>query len=244
MGHIIHKALVLLSVIVLVQVKPSYRQDIYQSYINDRMYEWKVITERIRDEKDKSPDRILELVNYHYGYIGYCITFDRREDARKCLELAEEDIRVLEKLKFRLSDIYAYKSAFCGFRMEINPLTVPYYGLKSIKYAKLALDLDSNNYMAHIQNGFVYCNMPASTGGSVQKGLTYYLKARELLESDPEAIAENWNYLSLLTVIAQSYASLNDYSSACDIYKHILDIEPGFKYVRDDLYPQLLKKLK
>jgi len=227
----------------LAQAKPSYRHDIYHSYINDRMDEWKAITERIRNEKYKSSDLILELVNYQYGYIGYCITFNRKKEARKYLDLAEENIATLEKLKFRLSDIYAYKSAFYGFKMEIIPVTVPYNGLKSIKYAKLALDLDSNNYMAHIQNGNVYCNMPASIGGSVQKGLSYYLKARKILEMDRENLSENWNYLNLLIAIARSYSSINDYSSSRDIYEYILQVEPGFTYVRDDLYPQLLKKI-
>jgi tetratricopeptide (TPR) repeat protein len=129
-------------------------------------------------------------------------------------------------------------------RMELNPLLVPFYGLKSIRYAKLALELDSNNYLAYLQNGNVKFHSPASAGGSKKEGLSYYFKAREILEKDPEKIKENWNYLNLLTIIGQSYYTIGDYSSARDVYQYILRLESGFIYVRDDLYPALQKRMK
>ena len=127
--------------------------------------------------------------------------------------------------------------------MELNVLTVPYYGLKSIKYARLALETDSTNYLAYLQNGNVQFHMPASAGGSKKEGIRYFLKAWEILEKDSDNVKENWNYLNLLTVIGQSYYTLNEYSSARDVYEYILLLEPEFTYVRDDLYPGLLKKM-
>jgi tetratricopeptide (TPR) repeat protein len=73
--------------------------------------------------------------------------------------------------------------------------------------------------------------------------LTYYLKARELIENNPEDISENWNYLCLLVVIGQSYYYLHDYTSAKSVYDRTLELEPGFLYVSIELYPQLLKKM-
>ena len=48
----------------------------------------------------------------------------------------------------------------------------------------------------------------------------------------------------LLIIIGQSYNHLNNYASAKLVYEKILDLEPGFLYVRDELYPQLLKKME
>ncbi len=48
----------------------------------------------------------------------------------------------------------------------------------------------------------------------------------------------------LLIVIGQSHNYLNNYASAKLVYEKILDLEPGFLYVRDELYPQLLKKME
>ena len=235
--------IIILLILLVPELKASYRSEIYNAYINNRMDLWKDVMDRIDSIEDKGYDLVLELVNYQYGYIGYCIAFNKKNEARNYLDLAEENISFLEKQKFRLSSIYAYKSAFYGLRMELNVLTVPYYGLKSIKYARLALEADSTNYLAYLQNGNVQFHMPASAGGSKKEGIRYFLKAREILEKDSDNVKENWNYLNLLTVIGQSYYTLNEYSSARDVYEYILLLEPEFTYVRDDLYPGLLKKM-
>ncbi|MFH0842631.1 MAG: hypothetical protein V1903_08430 [Bacteroidota bacterium] len=244
MGYKKSRVVVFLLILALGQARTSFGQDIYHAYIRNRMDDWRIFIDQLQNLGNKTDTLILELVSYQYGYIGYCMTFDKREEAGKYLDLAEKNIEFLEKKKFMLPDVYSYKSALYGFRMKINPLTVPYNGLKSIRYAKLALELDCGNYMAHIQNGNVYCNMPASIGGSVRKGLSSYLKARELLEDDPGGTEGKWQYLNLLTVIAQSYSSINDLSSAKSTYENILQLEPGFVYVRDILYPGLLKKME
>ena len=85
--------------------------------------------------------------------------------------------------------------------------------------------------------------MPSALGGSKKEALKYFLKARDLVEKDPEFTSENWNYMSLLVVIGQTYTYLKDYTSAQEVYDNILKIEPEFLYVKDDLYPKLLKKM-
>jgi len=64
-----------------------------------------------------------------------------------------------------------------------------------------------------------------------------------MMELKKEEIVGDWNYLSLLTTIARAYESTGELSKAKLSYEEILKIEPGFTWVRDELYPQLLKKL-
>jgi tetratricopeptide (TPR) repeat protein len=73
--------------------------------------------------------------------------------------------------------------------------------------------------------------------------LNYFLKARRILENNPAEIKENWNYMSLLIVVGQTYYYLDDYESAKAVYEEILRLEPGFRYVKDVLYPGLLIKM-
>jgi len=225
-------------------LKAVDRTEIYNAYISGRMDLWKKVIDRMNSIENKSDSFLLELVNYQYGYIGYCISYNKEKEAVKYLDLAGENIDFLEKQKFKLSSVYAYRSAFYGMRMELNPLLVPFYGLKSIRYARLALELDGNNYLAWLQNGYVKSNSPASAGGSKKEGLEFYVKAREIIEMDAAAMKENWNYLNVLTIIGQSYHTLGDYPASRDIFQHILRLEPLFTYVRDDLYPALLKEMK
>ncbi len=221
----------------------SVRSEIYNAYVNNRMDIWKNIIDRLEADGTKNNQQLLELVNYQYGYIGYCIGFKKRDEVKRYLGLAEKNIEILEKNNFNLSDVHAYKCAFYGFRIGLNKLSAPVNGVKSLEHGKSALDLNRDNYFAYVQYGNIQFYMPAAFGGSKQEGIGYFLKAKDLLERNRSDLADNWNYLSLLVVIGQSYTYINDFDSARAVYENILKLEPEFIYVKDELYPQLLKKI-
>jgi tetratricopeptide (TPR) repeat protein len=221
----------------------SERSEIYNSYISNRMDVWKNIIDRMEADGTKNNGQILELVNYQYGYIGYCIGFKKREEAKKYLSLAEKNIEILEKRNFNPSDVHAYRCAFYGFRIGLNKLSAPVNGVKSLEHGKAALEMNRDNYFGLVQYGNMLFYMPAAFGGSKKEGIEYFTRARELLEKNPSELVENWNYLSLLVIIAQSYTYINDLNSAKAVYENILELEPGFLYVKDELYPELLKKM-
>lgn len=221
----------------------SERSEIYKAYVNDRMDRWKTIIDRLESQNTKTDERLLELVNYQYGYIGYCIGFKKREEAKKYLELAENNLKILENRNYRLSDINAYKSAFYGFKIGLNKLSAPVNGIKSLEHGKKALELDRENYFAYVQFGNIQFYMPAVFGGSKKEGIGYFLKAKNMLERNPSDLNDNWNYLSLLVIIGQSYTYINDLTSAKAIYENILMLEPAFLYIKNELYPELLKKI-
>jgi hypothetical protein len=222
----------------------SYRSEVYSAYINNKMDLWKNVIDRMDQVHDKSNEFILELVNYQYGYIGYCLGYDRKNEAKKYLALAQKNIDLLEKQNYRLSLVNAYNAAFCGFRIGINILSVPQNGFKSIEYAKKAIELDDENYLGYVQYGNIQFYMPRTFGGSKEEGLTYYNRAREILEKDKNGLNDDWNYLSVLLLIGQSYAYLEEFTSAKRVYDYILRREPDFTYVRDELYPELMKKMR
>ncbi|NSW94786.1 MAG: hypothetical protein HPY62_08800 [Bacteroidales bacterium] len=224
--------------------RADYRTEIYNSYVNNRMDLWKNLIERLEAEPQKTTSQLAELVNYQYGYIGYCLGFKKRDEAKKYLDLAEKNTGILEKRGYDPSMVNAYKCAFYGFRIGLNRLSAPVNGLKSIEHAKSALELDKNNYFAYIQYGNIQFYMPPAFGGSKKEGISYFLKAKELLESQETNLKNDWNYLSLLVIIGQSYTYINDFNSAKATYENILKLEPGFIYVRDELYPQLIKKME
>lgn len=225
------------------QAGGSYKTEIYSAYINNRMDQWKNVIERMEALPDKTNELLLELVNYQYGYIGYCIGFDKKDEARKYLEAAKKNLEILNKNRYKQSLINAYKSAFYGFRIGLSPVTAPVNGMRSIDCAREAVKIDPGNYFGYIQYGNIQFYMPKSFGGSKKEALEYYLKARTLLEKEPDYNSSNWNYMSLLIVIGQTYTYLKDYPSARDIYEYILKLEPEFSYVKDDLYPKLKNKI-
>lgn len=240
----IHRLTFILLLLASLQIKASYRSEIYFAYIHNRMDLWESVIERMDAIQNKSDELLLELVNYQYGYIGYCLGFDKKEEAKKYLSIALKNIEILDKKNYNLSIVNSYKAAFYGFRIGLNPISAPVNGFKSIDCAKMALKLDPFQYFGYVQYGNMKFYMPSALGGSKKVALEYYLKAKDIVEKDPEFISGNWNYLSLLVVIGQTYTYLKDYASAQNVYENILKLESGFLYVKDDLYPKLLRKME
>lgn len=239
-----YKIIVIMLLLVSLQVSAGYRSEIYSAYISSRMDLWQNVIEKIDSVPDKSNELLLELVNYQYGYIGYCLGFDKKDEARKYLEAAQRNLGILEKRQYDLSVINSYKAAFYGFRIGLNPLTAPVNGFKGLDCARTALKLDPGNYLGYLQYGNSQFYMPSALGGSKKEALAYYLKAKELFENNPSFTTGDWNYMSLLIVIGQTYTYLKDFNSAKEVYENILRLEPGFLYVKDELYPKLLKKME
>jgi len=225
-------------------INASYKSEIYKAYISNNMNLWKKTIDEMNQQKSKSSDFRLELLNYQYGYIAWCIGNKKSEIAESYIEQGEINILILEKTGANPSLVNSYKSAFYGYRIGLNILKAPFFGHKSVECAKLAMKQDFNNPYGYIQYANSQFYMPPVFGGSKKIALDYYKKAESLMEKNQEIIKEDWNYLSLLSMIAKAYIELNDFKNAKAYYEKILKIEPDFLWVKNELLPDLLKKIK
>jgi len=220
------------------------RAEIYQAYISNRMDRWKSIIDKLNAQTNQKESDRLELLNYQYGYIAWCMGNKRTDEAEKYIEQADKNIGILEKSGYNLSMVYAYKSAIYGYKIGLSVWKAPVFGPKSKKYMQLAIKINPNNPYGYIQEGNSLYFMPAAFGGSKKEALHYYLKARELMEIPKKNSVTDWNYLSLLVSIGMTYTELGDLNSAKTTYETILRIEPHFDWVKNKLYPGLLQKIK
>jgi len=222
----------------------SNKTEIYKAYISNDMNLWKKTIDEMDQQKSKSNDVRLELLNYQYGYIAWCIGNKKSETAESYIELGEKNIQVLEKTNGYASFVNSYKSAFYGYKIGLNKLKAPFIGPKSVECAKMAMKQDANNPYGYIQYANSQFYMPAVFGGSKKIALDYYTKAKNLMEINHQKIIQDWNYLSLLSMIAKTYTELKNFNQAKLCYEKILKIEPDFLWVKNELYPDLLKKIK
>ena len=234
---------VLLCLFLTGEVFASWKTDIYKNYISNNMPGWKVVIDKMDREKNRSNDFLLELVNYQYGYIAFCIGSKNETEAQKYMALAYKNLEILENKNYKPAEISAYKSAFYGFEVGLNKLKAPIVGPKSIKYAKLAMQQDPQNPMGYIQYGNSQFYMPPIFGGSKKEALEYFLKAEKLMEKDKTKIKNDWNYLSLLALIGQSYVVMEEYQKAKFYFEKALAAEPEYLFIKIDLLPALLKKM-
>jgi hypothetical protein len=222
----------------------SYRSEIYNAFISNNMQNWKIVIDRMQSVSPKTTQDLLELVNYEYGYIAWCLGNKKSDDARKYLDLADNSLVILSKNDKNTSIVNSYKSAFYGYRIGLNKILAPFLGLKSLNCARLAVSTDKEDPFGYVQLGNIEFYMPAAFGGSKKEALGYYLTALTLMEKNEKDNYENWNYLSLLTLIAQSYYYLNDFHSSVSYMEKILKLEPDYGWVKNELYPMVLKKMK
>lgn len=225
-------------------ISASNKSKIYTAFISNDMPSWGKVIDEMQLQTNKSNEFKLELINYQYGYIAWCIGVKNDDLAEKYLALAEEHLESLEKAKYNLSMVNAYKSAFYGYKIGLNVLKAPFLGLKSLDCAKLAIKLNAQNPFGYIQYGNAQFYMPAMFGGSKTEALEYFRKAEELMELDKAGIVEDWNYLSILTLITQSLIATNNYDEAKVYFQKLFKVEPNYLWVKNELYPQFLKKLK
>lgn len=231
--------LIFLAITSSIFVTASDKDQIYKAYVSGNMGLWKETIDRMEQKKSTSDSFLLELVNYQYGYIGWAMGTDRLGEARNYLELAEKHIERLNKKGYSPSSLLAYRSAFYGFRVGMNRFQAPVLGPKSVSMAKKAIETDPDNPLGYIQLGNSEYYMPAVFGGSKSKALEYFLKAKSLMEEKPMGLKNDWNYLNLLTLIAQVYIDLSENVKAKKLYEEILRIEPDFIWVRNELYQKV-----
>ena len=235
-----------ISIILLVSVKiyGNDKTEIYNAYIRNDMAGWKKIMDRIQNQERKSNEILLSLVNYQYGYIGWCIGEANEKEAEFYISLARNNLAVLESNNYNLSMVYAYYAALYGYDIGLSIIRAPFIGPKSMKYAENALKLDQGNPFAYLQMGNIQYYMPSVFGGSVNEAIRYFLQAKVLMEKNKETILQDWNYLHLLTLIVQAYTDVEDYRSAKAYCEIILKIEPQFVWIKDELYPQVMHQFK
>ncbi len=220
----------------------SEKKQIYKAFISGDMKEWKTVMDNFANKNPSTNAQKIELINFYYGYVAYQIAIGKKDEATIYLNKGEAIIDNLLKINTSNPDLYAYKGAFIGFKIGISPLKAPFIGRSSIQNVNKAIQLDPNNIQANIERANILYYSPSAFGGNKTEAKKYYLKAISLFESNGGNIKENWLYLSLMTSLAKIYTEERNYKDAKEMYEKILMIEPSYDYVKNELYPALLKK--
>lgn len=220
----------------------QYNAVIYEAYTGDDMTPWKQVIDEMEVKDDKTDAFRLELVNYTYGYIGWCLGQDRNSEAAKYMKRAEAHLDYLENSGYKISDIMAYRAAMVGFSIALAPYKAPFLGPRSIGYAEKAVKSNPENYLGLLQQAHIKYFTPPIFGGSKQEAMGKYLLSLKTYKKLYTDSNKDWNHLSLYTTIIMAYMELKEYDKAEKYCLEVLELEPEFKWIRDDLYPEIKKK--
>jgi len=208
------------------------------------MNKWADVIHTIeKNEESKTIDQKLELTNYYYGYIGYLLGLKKYDQAQPLIAKGEKLITEIISASPKNATAYAYKAAFIGFRIVIDKFKVFSLGQESLASVNKAYEIDPKNIQAIIDKGNTLYHTPGIFGGDKQEALIFFLRGMKLMEQT-KITDQNWFYLNVLILIARTYEQLDRPQEAKLTYEKILQKEPNHKWVKDELYPLFLAKLK
>jgi len=225
-------------------VSRDFRNEIYLAYITGDMAQWKTIMDRMETESERTGDPFLlyRTTEAQYGYIAYCISAGKKGAAKEYLQKAEKNIKKLLAYNEEWANVHALQGALYGFRVSLEPFKAPFYGKKSTESNERSLILSRDDPQGWMEKANIEYYKPAIFGGSKEQAVPYYEKAVGLYELEPALTDHNWMYLNCLAALANAYAGTGKYHEADRLYRRILKIEPAFKWIRDEVYPEF--KLK
>lgn len=222
----------------------DYRSAIYHAYVHEEMENWKAIMEQMEQEFSQTSDPVLlyDLLEAEYGYTGWLVSVKRKKEAEELLKRAERHMALLSDLGLDNARMYSLKGAFYGFQIMLEPARAPKLGRLSMEANEKALKLDPEEPQVWLEKANMDYYRPVIFGGSKKKAVPSYEKAVVLFESSSERSRENWVYLNCLAGLGIAYEKTRKYSEAGSLYRKILELEPSFKWVKEELYPKFQKK--
>jgi len=221
------------------EAQTKYQSIIYNSYISGNMENWGSAIKNMAEQKHNNTEYIIELINYQYGYIAWCIDHKKEREAGYFISEMEDNLTYLGKTAGETAIFHAYTAALYGFKIGLNNWKAPVFGKKSMHHAKTALEKDSLNVQANLEMGNIWNYMPEIFGGSKTKAMHYYSRALRIFENQYSELHNNWNYLNLLVLAGQTAHKRGHKQTAIDFYEKALKFEPQFQWVRNELLPPL-----
>jgi len=227
---------------IFVSAQTSNKVLIYNAYIQGNMKKWENVIVSFEKQKPATIDEKLELISYYYGYIGYLLGVKNYEKAAINIDKGDKLIADVLKQAPKNATAFAFKGSFIGFRIGMSKFKAITLGPESSKSIAHALQLEPGNIQAHVDKANALYHTPGLFGGDKKQSLKLFLKASTLLEKSKQT-DNNWFYLNVLTLTAKNYESLEQWQNAKAIYEKIMRFSPDYKWVKNELYPTLLKKM-
>ncbi len=219
---------------------------IYKGYISGDMEMWKKGMTGLQEAYSKTaqPCLLFTLTEARYGYIGYLLGINKKNEAKPLIDSFSTDIERLAVLPEYKGETEAFRVALLGFRMGLNPARTVTMGPKALKQLEKAVATGRNSPAVWIEKANSESNMPAFAGGSKEKAAASLREALRLFEADTALSKYNWRYLNTIVLLGQTLEKLDDYKGARQAYLKALEREPDFHWARDELLPAVEKKLK
>lgn len=215
--------------------------DVYEGYVTGNIVMWGRGMTHAEEELIRKDDNCLlfSVAEARYGYIGYLLRQERKEEAKVQIEKLEKEAVKLSGADGYHAEADAFLIAVYGFMMEISPARSMTLGPKALRLLNRAMESGDECPSLWVEKGNSELHMPAFAGGSDVKAAESFRRAIALWEASPGSQRCNWRYLNALVLLGGTLEKNGDRAGAREAYMKALALEPGFILVRDELLPGL-----
>ena len=222
------------------QSQKDYPTLFFQAFLKGNRADWQqTLTDYEKSTTFNTKEKQLDRINYYYGTVGWLLNDEETDLAEVMLNKGERLIRSQLKRHENEATLLAFRGAWYGLEINLSGYKAPFLGPKSIKYINKALELDPDNIQGLIERGNALYFMPASFGGNKKESIRLFTKAIALIEEN-KLTENNWLYLQIRARLGQMYAETDQFEKAKSVYKTLLEEYPDFKWVKEELYPDIL----
>ncbi|MFC2086959.1 tetratricopeptide repeat protein [Bacteroidota bacterium] len=219
----------------------NIRNAFYQAYINNDVEEISVELDfRLKSIRENEITDDILLVEY--GLIGYYIGNEKFDKARFLLTRTKLHVSWLQSVYPENSLYLALQGASCGFEIGMDWRKAFYLGPGSLELINNSIELNTNSPYGWIEKANAEYYEPKMLGRREEIAVEYYTKAIYLFEKFQHT--KNWMYLNTMVQLGKLHTELGNYTKAYEIYSRLLDIEPDFLWVKNELLPKVKNQLK
>src|SRR5574344_2041060 len=92
-------------------------EQLVKAYFEETLDLWR----QTIDRADATKLNVLtEIVNYEYGYIGFCLGKNNQGEAKKRIAVMYKHLELLERDGYDAAMLNMYRSALCAFELSMN----------------------------------------------------------------------------------------------------------------------------
>ncbi|MEG1573854.1 MAG: hypothetical protein RR293_02055 [Bacteroidales bacterium] len=222
----------------------DYKATTYRLFIDGKVRQWGVIIDKMENDPEKQSDiSKIELLGYYYGYIGHLLDIKNKDAATIEIKKAQKLITGLSAKYPHNTLLMGYSANITGYQIAIAPLKATTLARGMMHNTRNAIAKSPNDPVINILTANIFFYMPNMFGGDSNMALKQYYKALNMFEENETLRKDNWMYLQLLVTTGIVEEKQGNYENAKKLYLKILNIYPDYSQIRDNRYPNLLKKM-
>lgn len=130
------------------------------------------------------------------------------------------------------SDAYAVLGSLYGLKAIANLSKVIQYGKKSTEYFEKAKALNPENPRVYYLEGIGLFFRPRSFGGGKEKALSNFQTAITFYRKESDNPL-SWGYLDCMAFLGFAFEELGKKEDALKVYTSVLELDPGYKWVKE-----------